>query len=40
MKASLDVHNQAKHNQKYGDELRGGDKTTHTLTPVTRSSQT
>jgi len=38
--ASLGVHNQAKHNQKYGDELLEGGKTTHTLTPVTLSSQT
>jgi hypothetical protein len=39
MNASLGVHNRAKHNQKYGDELEG-DKTTQTLTPVTMSSQT
>jgi hypothetical protein len=32
--ASLGVHNKAKHNPKYGDELLEGDKTTHTLTPV------
>jgi len=38
--ASFGVHNQAKHNQKYGDELLEGDKTTHTLTPATLSSQT
>jgi hypothetical protein len=40
MNASLGVRSKIKHNQKYGDELLEGDKTTHTLTPVTLSSQT